>query len=94
MSQVNDFEKMLVTDGIYIFKFWLDITKEEQEKRFYQRRTDPLKQWKIGPVDAKAQELWNEYTKYRDLMFNRPNRSIAHGYLLTPTIRRRLVLNA
>jgi polyphosphate kinase 2 len=69
MSQVNDFEKMLVTDGIYIFKFWLDITKEEQEKRFYQRRTDPLKQWKIGPVDAKAQELWNEYTKYRDLMF-------------------------
>ena len=69
MSQVNDFEKMLVNDGIYIFKFWLDITKEEQENRFHERRTDPLKQWKIGPVDAKAQELWDNYTKYRDIMF-------------------------
>jgi polyphosphate kinase 2 len=69
MTQVNDFEKMLVNDGIYIFKFWLDITKEEQENRFHERRTDPLKQWKIGPVDAKAQELWDNYTKYRDIMF-------------------------
>jgi polyphosphate kinase 2 len=69
MTQVNDFEKMLINDGIYIFKFWLDITKEEQENRFHERRTDPLKQWKIGPVDAKAQELWDEYTKYRDIMF-------------------------
>jgi len=69
MTQVNDFEKMLVNDGIYIFKFWLDITKEEQENRFHERRTDPLKQWKIGPVDAKAQELWDDYTKYRDIMF-------------------------
>jgi polyphosphate kinase 2 (PPK2 family) len=68
MSQVNDFEKILVNDGIYIFKFWLDISKEEQAKRFNERRTDPLKQWKIGPVDAKAQELWDDYTKYRDLM--------------------------
>jgi polyphosphate kinase 2 len=69
MTQVNDFEKMLINDGIYIFKFWLDITKEEQENRFHERRTDPLKQWKIGPVDAKAQELWDDYTKYRDIMF-------------------------
>lgn len=69
LSQVNDFEKMLVNEGIYIFKFWLDITKEEQENRFNERRTDPLKQWKIGPVDAKAQELWDDYTKYRDIMF-------------------------
>jgi polyphosphate kinase 2 len=68
MSQVNDFEKMLINDGIYIFKFWLDISKEEQEKRFNERLTDPLKQWKIGPVDAKAQELWDDYTRYRDLM--------------------------
>jgi len=68
MSLVNDFEKMLVNEGIYIFKFWLDISKEEQAKRFLERRTDPLKNWKIGPVDAKAQDLWDDYTKYRDLM--------------------------
>lgn len=68
MLQVNDFEKMLVNDGIIIFKFWLDISKEEQEKRFNERRTDPLKQWKIGPVDARAQDLWEDYTRYRDQM--------------------------
>jgi polyphosphate kinase len=73
MTQVNDFEKMLVKEGIIIFKFWLDITKEEQADRFHERRTDPLKQWKIGPVDAKAQELWDQYTNYRDLMFKQTN---------------------
>lgn len=69
MNQVNDFEKMLVEDEIYVFKFWLDISKEVQAERFHERRTNPTKQWKISPVDAKAQELWDDYTLYRDLMF-------------------------
>jgi len=73
MKQVNDFEKMLTDDGIIIFKFWLDITKEEQAERFEERRTDPLKQWKIGPVDSKAQDLWDKYTHYRDLMLKATN---------------------
>lgn len=73
MRQVNDFEKMLIDDGIIIFKFWLDISKEEQAERFEERRTDPLKQWKIGPVDSKAQDLWDKYTHYRDLMLKATN---------------------
>ena len=74
--QVNEFERMLVDDGIIIFKFWLDISKEEQAKRFDDRRTDPLKQWKIGPVDAKAQDLWDNYTHYRDQMLNKTSSKI------------------
>jgi polyphosphate kinase 2 len=76
MQQVNEFERMLIDDGIIIFKFWLDISKEEQAKRFENRRTDPLKQWKIGPVDAKAQDLWDNYTHYRDQMLNKTSSKI------------------
>jgi polyphosphate kinase 2 len=75
MSQVNDFEKMLIEDGILIFKFWLDITKEEQIKRLDSRRTDPLKQWKIGPLDAKAIEIWDAYSNYIDVMLNKTSNS-------------------
>ncbi len=73
MNQVNDFEKMLIDGGLIVFKFWLDITKEEQAQRFEDRRNNPMKQWKIGPVDSKAQELWDSYTHFRDLMFNKTN---------------------
>lgn len=64
MGQVNDFERMLVDDGIVLIKFWLEIDKEEQVERFEARRTNPLKQWKLSPIDEKAQSLWNEYTNY------------------------------
>lgn len=68
MQQVNRFEKLLVESGLIIVKFWLDITKKEQAERFEDRREDPLKQWKISPVDAKAQQLWDRYTHYKNLM--------------------------
>lgn len=68
MEQVNGFEKMLIESDTQVIKFWLDISKEEQAKRFDERRNDPLKQWKIGPVDAKAQELWDDYTYYKNEM--------------------------
>ncbi len=69
MTQVNQFENMLYDDGLVLVKFWLDITKEEQKERFDDRRANPLKQWKISPIDEKAQALWDEYTHYRDEMF-------------------------
>lgn len=71
MDQVNDVERMLEESGIILFKFWLDTSKEEQADRFEARRESPLKQWKLSPIDAKAQELWEVYTKYRDAMFQR-----------------------
>ncbi len=73
MAQVNDFEKMLIDGGLKIIKFWLDISKAEQIKRFDDRKKDPLKQWKISPVDAKAQELWDRYTHYQHKMFKQTN---------------------
>lgn len=69
MNQVNDFEKMIVSSGIKLVKIYMSITKDEQLKRFEEIRTNPLKQWKMTPVDDKAQELWEEYTKYKEVMF-------------------------
>jgi len=68
MRQVPEFEHMLYEDGIILIKFWFDITKEEQQERFADRRKSLLKQWKISPVDEKAQTLWNAYTEYKDKM--------------------------
>lgn len=73
MGQVNAFEKMLVDSETYLIKFYFSITKKEQAKRFEEIKNDPLKQWKITPVDERAQELWDEYTKYKKKMFARTN---------------------
>lgn len=75
MSQVTDFEHMLLESGLILFKFWFDVSKDEQAQRFADRRKDVLKQWKISPVDVKAQELWDDYTKYSQAMFKRTHRS-------------------
>ena len=64
LQQVPEFEHMLYEDGVILIKFWFDITKDEQAKRFKSRKTNPLKQWKISPVDLKAHELWDDYTYY------------------------------
>lgn len=69
MNQVNDVERMIQESGIILIKFWLDTSKEEQAKRFEDRRESLLKQWKLSPIDAKAQDLWDMYTEYRDAMF-------------------------
>ncbi len=70
-SEVADFEAMLVKSGIQLFKYYLDISREEQKERLLARRKDPLKQWKISPIDAKAMEKFDSYTKARDTMFLR-----------------------
>jgi len=71
MQQVPEFEHMLYEDGIELIKFWFSISKQEQKERFDSRRKDPLKQWKISPVDEHAQERWDLYTKYKKEMFSR-----------------------
>ncbi|MFP6835989.1 MAG: polyphosphate kinase 2 [Pseudomonadales bacterium] len=75
MQQVPEFEHMLYEDGLEIVKFWFSISKGVQEDRFHTRRSDPLKRWKISPVDERAQERWEVYTKYKDEMFNRTHTS-------------------
>lgn len=71
MQQVPEFEHMLYEDGLELIKFWFSISKEVQAERFDTRRSDPLKQWKISPVDERAQEHWDLYTEYKEAMFSR-----------------------
>lgn len=71
MKQVPEYEHMLYEDGIELIKLWFSISKKVQAERFASRRADPLKQWKISPVDEHAQERWHLYTKYRDSMFSK-----------------------
>jgi polyphosphate kinase len=71
LRQVPEFEHMLFEDGIILIKFWFSISKEEQARRFRIRAKNPLKQWKLSPIDGKAQTLWDAYTKYKEIMFSR-----------------------
>lgn len=69
MSQVNDFEKMLIQSKTHLIKLYFSISKKEQAKRFKEIKSDPLKRWKMTPVDERAQDLWEEYTIYKEKMF-------------------------
>lgn len=77
MSHVNSFEQMLIESDTYLIKFYFSISKEEQAKRFKEIKNSPLKRWKMSPVDELAQELWDEYTIYKNKMFEVTNTDIA-----------------
>ncbi|MEM8569149.1 MAG: polyphosphate kinase 2, partial [Bacteroidota bacterium] len=69
MGEVNNFESMITSDGIILIKLYFSITKDEQARRFADIQENPLKRWKMTPVDLKAQELWDVYTEYKEKMF-------------------------
>jgi polyphosphate kinase 2 len=71
MDSVNEFESLLVSSGIQVIKYYLDIDKKEQSRRLESRKTDPLKQWKISPIDEQAQKKWNAYSIARDAMLKK-----------------------
>jgi len=75
MQQVPEFEHMLYEDNLELVKFWFSISKNVQAERFDSRRDDPLKQWKISPVDERAQQRWEVYTKYKERMFSKTHTS-------------------
>jgi polyphosphate kinase 2 len=77
MDQVNDFERMLVESDTYLIKFYFSITKKEQATRFKEIKDNPLKRWKMTPVDEKAQALWSDYTSYKKKMFRKTDTKIA-----------------
>ncbi len=68
LRQVPEFERLLVDDGIRLFKYWLTVDQVEQEKRFAERAINPFKQWKLSPVDLKSREQYAEYGAARDAM--------------------------
>ncbi|MBU3577977.1 polyphosphate kinase 2 [Polynucleobacter sp. UK-Kesae-W10] len=71
MATVNEFESLLVGSGIQLIKYYLDIDKQEQVRRMESRKTDPLKQWKVSPIDQQAQKKWKAYSEARDLMLKK-----------------------
>ena len=77
MGYVNDFEKMIKDDNIILLKLYFSISKETQKKRFNEIKNSPLKKWKFTEVDSKAQDFWDEYTKYKDKMFKKTNTKVA-----------------
>jgi polyphosphate kinase 2 len=69
MRQCPDLERMLVRSGIRLFKYWFSVTREEQMRRFNSRENDPLKQWKLSPIDKASLDKWDEYTEAKEAMF-------------------------
>ncbi|MDR3539255.1 MAG: polyphosphate kinase 2 [Acetobacteraceae bacterium] len=69
MRQCPDLERMLVRSGIRLFKYWFSVSREEQRRRFAQRETDPLKQWKLSPIDRASLDKWDDYTEAKEAMF-------------------------
>ena len=77
MQQVNGFEKMIIQSDTHLVKFYFSISKDEQQERFDDIKSSDLKKWKMSPVDERAQELWDEYTKYKEEMFAKTDTEIA-----------------
>ncbi|GHV01520.1 polyphosphate kinase 2 [Campylobacterota bacterium] len=71
MREVPEMEQSLINDGIILIKFWFSVSKETQQERFDSREHNPLKQWKLSPVDKLAQKKWDEFTFYKEQMFSR-----------------------
>ena len=94
MRHVPEFEHMLIEDGLTLIKFWFSISKEVQLARFNARRANPLKQWKLSPLDQKAQELWETYTRYKEAMFGRTHTSFSPWIVVQANNKRRARLES
>jgi len=93
LDTVPDFEQMLVRSGISLVKYYLDISKEEQKLRLAARREDPLKQWKISPIDKVAQKHWRDYSRARDAMFIRTHHPAGAWQIVRADDKRQARLN-
>ena len=90
---VVNFEHTLIRSGIKLMKFYLDITKDEQRRRLDERRENPLKQWKISPIDRVALEHWDQYSKARNEMLSRTHNLISPWHLVRANSKRLARIN-
>ena len=93
LKDVPLLESMLIKTGIIMFKFFFSVSKEEQLRRFNARETDPLKQYKISPVDREAQERWDDYTVRKFQMLNETNRTISQWTIIRSDNKKKARLN-
>jgi polyphosphate kinase 2 len=93
LRSVPDLERMLVRSGLILVKYWLEVSAEQQEKRFRERAEDPTKRWKLSPIDLKARDRYDRYTEARDVMFARTNILEAPWYVVDADSQKRARLN-
>jgi len=94
MHQAPEFERMLVRQGIRLFKFWFSVSKKEQLRRFQEREAHPLKHWKLSPVDTASLNKWDEYTKAKESMFFHTDTTDAPWTVIKSDCKKRARLNA
>jgi polyphosphate kinase 2 len=93
MATVNDFESLLIRSDIQILKYYLDISKEEQAIRLKDRTMDPLKQWKISPIDQQAQKMWSAYSDARNKMLKQTSSALAPWTVISANDKKLAHLN-
>lgn len=94
MGQVNQFERMIVESGTHFIKFYFSITKDEQARRFKDIKSSPLKKWKMTPVDERAQELWDQYTVYKEKMYEKTNTELCPWVVINANLKNEARLEA
>jgi len=94
MEEVESFEHLLTHSGIIFIKYYLDISKDEQKRRLESRKKDPLKQWKISPIDEQAQKMWDAYSKARNEMFDKTSFAFAPWQVVHTDEKKEARINA
>lgn len=94
MREVPEFERNLVRNGIYLFKFWFSVGRDEQKRRFKDRETHPLKQWKLSPIDRASLDKWDAYTDAKEKMFFYTDTTDSPWIVIKSNCKKRARLNA
>lgn len=93
ITQVSNLEQMLISSGTMIFKYFLDVGREEQKRRILRRKTDPLRMWKLSPIDDQSLSLWDQYTEAFEKMFARTHTHICPWNIVSTNDKKRARLN-
>ncbi len=93
MRQTPDFERMITRSGVHLFKYWFSVTQDEQRRRFESREHDPLKQWKLSPIDRASLNKWDDYTEAKEAMFFYTDTADAPWTIVKSNCKKRARLN-
>lgn len=94
MHQAPEFERHLVKSGVHLIKFWFSVSREEQRRRFKERKSHPLKQWKLSPIDLASLDKWDDYTKAKESMFFHTDTADTPWTVIKSDCKKRARLNA
>ena len=93
MRQTPEFERMIVRTGVRLFKYWFSVTRDEQLRRFNSREAEPLKKWKLSPIDRASLDKWDDYTEAKEAMFFYTDTADAPWTIIKSNDKKRARLN-